>query len=217
MADSGEQRSNIAKTVLFLCLIMALLVFGVVYRIMQPAVLSQAQLRATGTFIFDQPRVIKAFSLIDHKGQVFDKERLKGKWTLMFFGFTACPDICPTTMVELKKLADSLAGTDAGKDLQVVFVSVDPARDTVPVLAEYVPYFHPDFIGVTGEFLDLHRFATNVNVAFNKVPGGGENYTMDHSANIIIVNPMGDYHGFFKPPFDPERMKINYRSIRHSF
>ena len=93
---------------------------------------------------------------MDHHGQVFDNDRLLGKWTLVFFGFTYCPDICPTTMGFLNELMGQLEGTEA-EDTEVVMVTVDPARDTVEQLASYVPYFNPDFTGVTGDFLDCIR------------------------------------------------------------
>ena len=112
----------------------------------------------------------------------------------------------------LNQLMGELAGTEA-EDTQVVLVSVDPARDTVEQLAGYVPYFNPDFIGVTGEFLDIHRFATALNTPFRKVPGQDENYLVDHSANVVLINPRGDYHGFFKAPLDLAKMKITYRSV----
>ena len=89
-----------------------------------------------------------------------------------------------------------------------------PARDTVEQLAGYVPYFNPDFIGVTGEFLDIHRFATALNTPFRKVPGQGDSYLIDHSANVILINPKGDYHGFFRAPLDLPKMKLTYRSAR---
>ena len=95
-----------------------------------------------------------------------------------------------------------------------MLVSVDPARDTVEQLAGYVPYFNEDFIGVTGEFLDIHRFATALNTPFRKVPGQDENYQVDHSANVVLINPRGDYHGFFKAPLDLAKMKVTYRSAR---
>ena len=93
-------------------------------------------------------------------------------------------------------------------------VSVDPARDTVEQLAAYVPYFNPGFIGVTGEFLDIHRFATALNTPFRKAAGQDENYLVDHSANVVLINPRGDYHGFFKAPLDLAKMKVTYRSAR---
>ncbi len=146
-------------------------------------------------------------------GVPFNRARLKGKWSLVFFGFTYCPDICPTTMTFLNEFMASLEGTEA-QDTQVVMVSVDPARDTVQQLAGYVPFFNPDFIGVTGEFLDIHRVATALNTPFRKVMGEGDNYQVDHSANIVLINPRGDYHGFFKAPLDLAKMKTTYRSAR---
>ncbi len=201
-------------TVLGLCVFMALLVAMLVQRISQPTVLNKSHLSANGAYVFEKPRIIKEFQLVDHYGKAFNKDSLRDKWTLMFFGYTACPDVCPTTLTALTRVYKQLQDTEALKDTQVVLVTVDPARDTVTQLAQYLPYFHEDFIGVTGEFLDIHRLATNVNVAFNKIPGGGENYAVDHSANLVLINPMGDYHGFFKPPFDLAKLKMTYRSIR---
>ena len=93
-------------------------------------------------------------------------------------------------------------------------VSVDPARDTVEQLAAYVPYFNEDFTGVTGEFLDLHRFATALNTPFRKVAGAADEYGVDHSSNVVLINPRGDYHGFFKAPLDKTDMLATYRSAR---
>jgi protein SCO1/2 len=116
-------------------------------------------------------------------------------------------------MAFLDEFVAQLEGTEAA-DTQVVLVSVDPARDTVEQLAVYVPYFNPEFVGVTGEFLDLHRFATALNTPFRKVPGQDENYVVDHSANVVLINPRGDYHGFFKAPLDQAKMKVTFRSAR---
>ncbi|MCP4841297.1 MAG: SCO family protein, partial [Halieaceae bacterium] len=103
---------------------------------------------------------------------------------------------------------------DERLDTQVVMVSVDPARDTVEQLATYVPFFNPTFTGVTGEFLDIHRFATALNTPFRKVAGSGDDYQVDHSANVVLINPKGDYHGFFKAPLDREKMMKTYRAAR---
>ena len=136
------------------------------------------------------------------------------RWTLIFFGFTHCPDICPTTMAELAELKSQLAGTEAS-DARVVMVSVDPARDTPDRLAQYVPYFHPDFIGVTGEFAEILSVAQRLNAPFRKVsePDGG--YQMEHSANVMLMNPRGDYHGFFRAPLDIPKMRVTLRSTQY--
>ena len=117
-------------------------------------------------------------------------------------------------MAFLDRFVGELEGTEA-EDTKVVMISVDPARDTVEQLARYVPYFNPDFSGVTGEFLDLFRLASALNTPFRKVPGQGEDYQVDHSANVVLINPRGHYHGFFKAPLDLAKMKVTYRAARY--
>src|SRR5690606_16436330 len=119
-------------------------------------------------------------------GDAFTRADLVGQWSLMFFGFTHCPDICPTTLAELDRLLKNLPA-DIAANTQVVLVSLDPARDTSEILSEYVGYFDFAFIGVTGDFLTLRRFANQVNVAFNKVTID-DDYMVDHSANVVLIN-----------------------------
>tara|TARA_R110002073_G_scaffold56343_6_gene143595 strand:- start:12859 stop:13503 length:645 start_codon:yes stop_codon:yes gene_type:complete len=209
-----SQSRNIKLTVGGLLLVIAVIVGGFVHRVSMPRVMTESEMKINGLYMFDTPRAIGDFALIDHHGEVFDPARLQGQWTLIFFGFTYCPDICPTTMTFLNQFVSSLEGTEA-EDTQVVMVSVDPARDTVEQLATYVPYFNPEFTGVTGEFLDIHRFATALNTPFRKVAGEGDDYQVDHSANVVLINPRGDYHGFFKAPLDLAKMKATYRSARY--
>jgi len=185
-----------------------------VHKVGQPRVLTDAELKLNGAWVFDKPRRLESFQLLDHHGQAFTAESLQGQWTLVFFGFTYCPDICPTTMALLGQLMQKLEGLPDADDTRVVMVTVDPARDTVEKLAQYVPYFNPAFLGVTGEFLEIHRFATSLNTPFRKVPGQGEDYQVDHSANVMLINPRGDYHGFFRAPLDLAKLKLTYRSIR---
>ena len=210
---TSKQSRGIKLTVLVIVLFMAVVVAGFVHRIQQPRVMTPAEMKINGLYLLDTPRNFGEIKLVDHHGQAFTRERLQGKWSLVFFGFTYCPDICPTTMSFLNEFVSQLEGTEAD-DTEIVMVSVDPARDTVEQLAGYVPYFNPDFIGVTGEFLDVHRFATALNTPFRKVPGQDENYQVDHSANVVLINPRGDYHGFFKAPLDLAKMKVTYRSAR---
>lgn len=209
-----RRRRGIKLTIVGVLVFICLVVAGFVHRIGLPRVMTQAEMKANGTYILETPRDIGEFSLLDHNGKPFTPERLEGQWTLMFFGFTYCPDVCPTTMSFLNEFMGQLEGTEV-EDTQVVMVSVDPARDTPEQLAQYVPYFNPDFVGVTGDFLDLHRFATALNTPFRKVPGQGEDYLVDHSANVVLINPRGDYHGFFKAPMDLAKMKVTYRSARY--
>lgn len=211
--NQARQARGIRLTVAVLVVFIIVVVAGFVHRIHQPRIMTASEMRINGLYLHEVPRDFGEIQLIDHRGNPFTRERFLGKWTLVFFGFTYCPDICPTTMSFLNQLLEQLQGTEA-EDTQVVMVTVDPARDTVEQLAGYVPYFNPDFIGVTGDFLDIHRFATALNTPFRKVPGQDENYQVDHSANVVLINPRGDYHGFFKAPLDLAKMKVTLRSAR---
>ena len=208
-----SQSRNIKLTIAGLLLFITVIVAGFVYRVSLPRIMTASEMSANGLYLLETPRNIGEFDLIDHHGNPFNPARLEGQWTLVFFGFTHCPDICPTTMTFLNTFLESLEGTEA-QDPQVVMVSVDPARDTVQQLADYMPYFNPDFIGVTGKFLDIHRFATKLNTPFRKVMDEDGSYQVDHSSNIVLINPRGDYHGFFRAPLDLAKMKVTYRSAR---
>jgi protein SCO1/2 len=201
-------------TVGLILLFIAIVLGSFIHRIQQPRVMTQTEMRANGLFLFETPRDPGAFALEDHRGEPFTAGRLEGGWTLLFFGFTHCPDICPTTMSFLADLHRQLESTEAA-DTRVVMVTVDPARDTPEALADYVPYFHPDFVGVTGEFLDILSFAQTFNAPFRKVTAEDGSYQVDHSANVILVNPRGDYHGFFRAPLDLAKVKVTYRSARY--
>ncbi|HEY7886398.1 MAG TPA: SCO family protein [Cellvibrionaceae bacterium] len=210
-----QMRRGIRRTVI-ICLVCIAVVIGlIVNKVTTPRVMSPAELRVNGAIVFDKPRMFDDFDLLNQQGEAFTQADLEGKWSLLYFGFTHCPDICPMAMVDLKNLYEALPQELAART-QVILVSVDPARDTPEVLAEYVNYFHPSFIGVTGEFLTLRSFANQVNVAFSKVTQG-DDYTVDHSGNIVLINPMGDYHGFFKPPFELGKFKASFTSIDKSF
>ena len=216
MLTRQKDRGSVKLTVTVLVVFIALVVAGFVFKLNQPKVLSQQELQANGAALLDTPRQFSEFQLTDHRGDVFDKNSLKGKWSLLFFGFTHCPDICPTAMAAAAKM---YAGLEPGEQekLQVVLISLDPERDTTDKLAEYVPYFNPEFIGATGNQYVLLKLATELNVAFTKVELEGDDYTIDHSGNMVLVNPYGDYHGFLKPPFEEAQMRLTLRSIIASF
>lgn len=208
-----SQSRNIGLTVAGLLLFICLIVGGFVYRMTLPPVMTAAQMKVNGLYLHETPRSLGEFGLVDHRGEPFGPDQLQGHWSLLFFGFTYCPDICPATMAFLNQLVAGLEPEETA-DTRVVMVSVDPARDTVDQLAGYVPFFNPDFTGVTGEFLDIQRFATALNTPFRKVAGAGGDYQVDHSSNVVLINPRGDYHGFFKSPLDRDKMLATYRAAR---
>ena len=212
MAESTQR--GVRWTVFGVLLFMLVVVVSFIHRVGEPRLMSLAETRANGLFLFDTPRDPGAFLLTDHHGMPFTRDALTNRWTLIFFGFTHCPDICPTTLAELAELKAQLVDTEAN-DLQVVMLTVDPARDTPARLADHVPYFHPDFLGVTGEFADILSVAQRLNAPFRKVsePNGG--YQMEHSANVMLMNPRGDYHGFFRAPLDIPKMRVTLRSTQY--
>ena len=191
-----SQEAGIRNTLIVTLGLIGMVVGLFFYSFLAPKTLSPEALRDLGYYGFPESRVIKPFNLVDHNGHEVTLANLKGEWQLMFFGFTYCPDICPTTMGVLDR-----AIADLDVKPQVVMVSVDPERDTPEALARYVPSFNPNFIGYTGDFENIVGLATNVNVAFGKVPGREPGtYTMDHAASIIVVDPAGRYAGFIKAP-----------------
>lgn len=161
---------------------------------------STAPQLASGTWL-SSPRTVTDFQLTDNLGHPFTAHDLRGKASLVFFGFTHCPDVCPTTLVKLAqvKKAAPIAG------LQVLFVTVDPQRDTPTAVGLYVHAFDPDFIGLTGDPKDIDKVTKAFAVAALRVDLPGGDYTMDHSAAVFLVNPSGQIVGVFTPPFDTRR------------
>src|SRR5690606_29893812 len=196
--DAARKR-GIKITLIFVLAFIAVIVGSFVYTTIRPRLLTVDELRANNAVMFSQPRDIGEFALTDDNGVAFNPASLRGQWSLLFFGYTYCPDICPTTMVLLNQFYGKLE-PQLKKDTQIIMVSVDPARDDVAKLNEYVRYFNPKFRGVTGEFMALQKFATSLSIPFAKVPGGGDHYLIDHSGSIALINPNGHYVGFFKSP-----------------
>lgn len=211
VGKTDEQKRGITKTVIFIVILMVVFVGLFFNKMLQPRVMNEIELRANGAIVFDNPRIIKDFELVDHNGKPFTLANLQSKWTIMFFGFTHCPDICPTTMAKLAQVYNKL-DSDIAKQTQVVLVSVDPARDTPDNMQTYTTHFHNDFLGVSGNFLQTMQLTQNLNVAFRKVPLG-DDYTVDHTGNLVIINPNGHYHAFIKPPFELARLTTVYQSI----
>jgi len=156
---------------------------------------------ASGTWL-PRPKTLDEFQLIDNSGKPFSLHDLQGKPTLVFFGFTHCPDVCPTTLAKLAQVKKT-AGI-AG--LRVIFVTVDPARDTPSVVGLYAHAFDPDFVGLTGDEKAIEGMARDFGVAMNKVELPGGDYTMDHTAAVFLLNTRGQVAGIFTPPFDTPRL-----------
>jgi protein SCO1/2 len=152
---------------------------------------------ASGTWL-PQPKTVADFQVTDTTGRPFTRLDLRGAPTLVFFGFTHCPDVCPTTLLKLAQVQKR--GAIAG--LRVLFISVDPQRDTPPVLGMYVHAFDPQFQGLTGDSRSIAAVAGNFGVAVNRVELPGGDYTMDHSAVLFLLDDAARIVAIFTPPFD---------------
>ncbi|MDP9198579.1 MAG: SCO family protein [Pseudomonadota bacterium] len=144
------------------------------------------------------PHPVAAFELVDHEGRAFDRQSLAGRWSLVFAGFTHCPDICPITIATLAELGTRLGAASP----RLVFVSVDPERDSPARIAAYLRHFGPDLVGATGSPATIGSFTRNLGLAQVKVPGVGGDYTVDHSAALVLLDPQVRVAGYFPPPHD---------------
>lgn len=166
-----------------------------------PAVLLDA-----GIVLLPQSRGLPSLSLTNQDGQAVEVDQLKGKWSFLFFGYTFCPDICPTTLAQLRELK-TLLPEAARNNLQIIFVSVDPKRDTPQQIKQYISYFDAGFQGLTGDEATLQKFANAVSIPFIPADTSKENYTVDHSANLVILGPDGRQHGFIRAPLNNQKLK----------
>jgi len=160
-----------------------------------------AEVAETGT---GQPTVGGAFTLTNQDGQVVDQSILEGKWTLVFFGFTYCPDYCPTTLGVLNAVQERMG--DKAKDLQIVFVSIDPERDTPQLLKDYLSSdgFPTGVIGLTGTPEQTAQVAKAYRAFYQKV-GEGEGYTMNHSLTVYLMGPDGQFRSAVAHDLGPDK------------
>lgn len=147
------------------------------------------------SFEYPQPQPLAPFVLQDQHGNAFTNAQLKGKWSLFFVGYTSCPDVCPTTMA---KLAAAYPQLSKHAPLQIVFLSVDPQRDPPAKLLNYVNFFNPEFVAVTGEHQQLLPITRGLGFVYAMV-GAGENYQVDHSSSLALVSPQGEKIAIIKP------------------
>ncbi len=150
---------------------------------------------------------LPAFELRDQHNQAFDVARLRGKWSLLFFGYTHCPDVCPMTLGTLKQVHQLLG--ERNKDIQYVFVTVDPARDTPEILGSYTGYFHADFLGISGPPGELDKLTQALGVYYRLGNNATGNYQVDHSAAVFLVDPQARLRGLFASPQNAQHMAAN--------
>ena len=207
----------VSKNLIIIIIFMITILGLFINKLTTPRTLSNDELLINGLFLFQKPKEISDFEFFSAQGESFTKSDLIGKWTLMYFGFTKCPDECPTTMYQLSKLIKVLRDKDYKLDnKQWVLVSIDPERDTPEIIDNYAKGFDGEFLGVSNARPMLLSLATQLSVN-NVMPSHSNN--MDHSHldnhvnNIILLNPDGEFAGIFRPPFDISRLSLTYQSV----
>ena len=165
-------------------------------------------------------RKIMIPALTKDNGEVFTLDDLTGQWHFLFFGYTHCPDVCPVTMGVLAQ-AKKMATANNHMFPEVVFISVDPERDKVEMLADYVQYFDKDFTGVTGDKDLIKALTLQMSVVYMKMPGeessaagnSGSGYLVDHSSAILLLNPQAKLVAFFNAPHDPQTILKDFQTM----
>jgi protein SCO1/2 len=158
-----------------------------------------------GIVLLPQSRSLPELALTNQDGQAVRVDQLKDKWSLLFFGYTFCPDICPATLAQLRQLQGMLPA--AAKDqLRVVLVTVDPQRDTPEQLKKYLSFFDAGFQGLTGAQDDIQKLASAVSIPYIPADTSQENYTVDHSGNLVVIGPDGSQRGFIRAPLNNDKL-----------
>jgi protein SCO1/2 len=150
--------------------------------------------------VLPAPSELAEFSLLTANGDPFTRGDFAGRWNLVFFGFTHCPDICPITLQVLANARKTMQEQGLDELPRIVLVSVDPERDTPEVLAPYVAHFGADTLGITGDLAELRKLTDGLGIFFEKAGIDGDDYTVNHSSVVLVINPDGQFHALFGGP-----------------
>ena len=194
------------KTVFILFAVVALIMGLTINRVLSgkgPG--DQTALIDAGVILLPQSRSLPSLSMNDQNGAPVAVDELKGKWTLVFFGYTYCPDICPTTLAQLRDIRTKLP-QEAVDNMRVVLVSVDPNRDTQQQLKQYLGYFDPRYIGLTAPVADIQKLASALSIPFIPADTSKPVYTVDHSGNLALIGPDGRQRGFIRSPLNAQKL-----------
>jgi protein SCO1/2 len=170
------------------------------------------QSRLASTVLYPEPRALPAFALEGGDGTL-DAAALRGRWSLVFLGFTHCPDICPTTLAQLAQAEKLLADLPLERRPRIVFVSADPERDTPAKTTEYARYFSPDALGATADHARLEPFVRSLHMVYAKSEGADGDYSVDHTAYIAVLDAEVRHVGMIRPPLDPKTIAADLRLL----
>lgn len=164
--------------------------------------------------VVEEPVALPSFRLLDQQNHSVGPSRFKNAWTLLYFGYTHCPDVCPTTLTAMDDAADQLSKLDTGNHkLQYMFVSIDPDRDKPKTLGDYVEFFNTTFIAATGDKRELKKLANSLRIKFERVDISENDYGFNHSSAILLIDPQARYYARFHAPHYAENIATQFKRV----
>jgi protein SCO1/2 len=209
---------NIKISLLLIVLFMTAVQFLFINKLTTPRYLSAPELLVNGFYLFPEPKVFSDFTLETANNKTINQDDLQGKWTLIYFGFTRCPDECPIAMSLIRNLYSTLEQKNFDfSDQQAMLVTIDPENDTSEIIDKYAKAFNQNFIGARANRPMLLSLATQLNVMVIEPPSIHAHHSIDHlenhTNNILLIDPQGKFFGFFRPPFDEEKFLLTFQSV----
>jgi len=209
---------NIKISLVLIILFMIAVLSLFINKLTTPRYLSAPELLVNGYYQFPKPKEFSNFQILTSNDVALDKDIFNGKWTLIYFGYTSCPAECPVAMSLIKTLYSTLASKGFNlDDKQALLVTIDPENDRPNDVDQYAKAFNKSFVGARGDRPMLLSMATQLNVMVVEPPKNMKSNHMEHlenhSNNILLINPDGQYVGFFRPPFDEEKFSLTYQSV----
>ena len=191
---------------------------GAAFQLWQSSSQVMQPLEVSGVYL-NKPQPVVDFTLVNDEGGAFTKAELQGKWTFIYFGYTSCPDVCPTTLALLNKAQQQLASEKADENTEYLLISVDPDRDLPARLKQYVSSFNPAFSGATGEREELDKLTKALGVYYKIYPPEADNefYLVDHSSALLLINPAAELQAVLTPPFTPATLADDLKRIRERY
>ena len=180
-----------------------------------PSLLQKKPTLLTGK-ILTRPMELDNFELIDQNNQTFNSESLKGNWTILFFGYTNCPDVCPTTIYKLAEVKNDVNQNLPSKNFNTILVTLDPDRDTPERLDEYIGYFDESMLGVTGTYENIQSFSSNLSVFYQRINKDG-GYDFNHTASIFVFNQDGSLFATMSPATSVSELRDDFYTILNNF
>ena len=196
-------------------LLLSVLTFALGVGLRAPPDVTQGEVIPQGA-LWPDPKPLQPFSLQDQREERFHLDHVHGRWSFLFFGYTHCPDICPITLELMSEVWQDIQRRHTDKAIQMLFVTLDPTRDTPQRLQRYLEHFNDAFIGLGGPLADVLEFAGQFSIpyAYRKVEGG-EDYHVDHPGSLFLLDPSARWVGVLQPPHQPATILSDFTAISH--